>query len=451
MAKYQKYAEYQDSGIEWLGEIPKDWEVLKLKYVLDLISEKSQDNSQKYVGMENIASKTGKYVHTEEVIPEGISNTFKENDVLFGKLRPYLAKSWLASFSGICSSELLVLRAKEVCPKFLQYYTLTDEFINQVDSSTYGSKMPRASWEFISLLPLPKCSYELSLTIANFLDHETAQIDSLIAKQEKLIELLKEKRQAVISHAVTKGLNPDVSMKDSGVEWLGQVPEHWAITSVRNLIRSGNLLLQDGNHGEIHPTANDYVEEGIPFLMANNVRNGKLLMDDVKRIPKSIADKLRIGFAKQGDMLLTHKGTVGEVALVPHEIEEEYWMLTPQVTYYRWNSQEFLSQYFYYQFQSTSIQNQLEIIGGKQSTRAYVGLIAQGDLMVAIPPIDEQIQVASSILEKDQSYQVMIEKAQSAIKLMQERRTALISSAVTGKIDVRNWQHPNEAKTEFSA
>ena len=138
MAKYQKYAEYQDSGVEWLGEIPKDWGVLKLKYAVDLISEKSQDINQKYVGMENITSKNGKYVHTEEVIPEGISNTFKDNDVLFGKLRPYLAKSWLASFSGICSSELLVLRAKEICPKFLQYYTLTDEFINQVDSSTYG-------------------------------------------------------------------------------------------------------------------------------------------------------------------------------------------------------------------------------------------------------------------------------------------------------------------------
>ncbi|MDN5625291.1 MAG: restriction endonuclease subunit S, partial [Acinetobacter sp.] len=229
MAKYQKYAEYQDSGVEWLGEIPRDWSILKLKFAVELISEKSQEVNQKYVGMENIASKNGKYIQTEEVIPEGISNTFKVSDVLFGKLRPYLAKSWLADFCGICSSELLVLRAKKIAPKFLQYYTLTDEFINQVDSSTYGSKMPRASWDFIGLLPIPICSFELSTQIANFLDHETAKIDTLIAKQEKLIELLKEKRQAVISHAVTKGLNPNVPMKDSGVEWLGQVPEHWEL------------------------------------------------------------------------------------------------------------------------------------------------------------------------------------------------------------------------------
>ena len=280
--------------------------------------------------------------------------------------------------------------------------------------------------------------------IANFLDYETAKIDSLIEKQQQLIQLLKEKRQAVISHAVTKGLNPDVAMKDSGVEWLGQVPKHWNITTVRNLIRSGELVLQDGNHGELHPTANDYVEAGIPFLMANNVRNGNLMMGDVKRISKQLADKLRIGFAKASDMLLTHKGTVGEVALVPLDIKEDYWMLTPQVTYYRWLGKKFFNKYFYYQFQSFSIQSQLEIIGGKQSTRAYVGLIAQGDLVVAIPPINEQLGIASNILEKDKSYQLMIYKAESAIQLMQERRTALISAAVTGKIDVRNWQNPNK-------
>nr|WP_242046744.1 hypothetical protein [Acinetobacter baumannii] len=296
-------------------------------------------------------------------------------------------------------------------------------------------------------------SFDEQTQIANFLDHETSKIDHLIEKQQKLIELLKEKRQAVISHAVTKGLDPNVPMKDSGVAWLGEVPEHWDITPIRNLIRSGNLILQDGNHGELHPTANDYVETGIPFLMANNIRNGNLFMEDVKRIPKHLADTLRIGFAKAGDMLLTHKGTVGEVALVPQDIKEDYWMLTPQVTYYRWQGKKFLNKYFYYQFQSSSIQTQLEIIGAKQSTRAYVGLIAQGDLIVAIPPSHEQLEISSYILEKDQSYQLMIAKAQTAIQLMQERRTALISAAVTGKIDVRHWHAPTvaEAQTELSA
>ena len=285
MAKYQKYAEYQDSGVEWLGEIPKDWGVLKLKYAVDLISEKSQDINQKYVGMENITSKNGKYVHTEEVIPEGISNTFKDNDVLFGKLRPYLAKSWLASFSGICSSELLVLRAKEICPKFLQYYTLTDEFINQVDSSTYGSKMPRASWEFISLLSIPKCSFDLSIKIANFLDHETAQIDTLIAKQEKLIELLKEKRQAVISHAVTKGLNPDVPMKDSGVEWLGQVPEHWTVAKLKWKATTTSGSTPTTSKFELY-----YEDGSIPWIRTTDLNNDDLYETPILITPRAVND-----------------------------------------------------------------------------------------------------------------------------------------------------------------
>ena len=194
--------EKKDSGVEWLGNIPDDWTVLKLKYAVNLVSEKSLDGSF-YVGMENIASKTGCYIETEIVTPEGLSNVFKEGDVLFGKLRPYLAKSWLASFSGICSSELLVLRSKKISPRFLQYFTLTDEFINQVDSSTYGSKMPRASWDFIGLLQIPDCAYELSKEIAYFLDMQTEKIDRLITKVESAIQLMQERRTALISAAVT--------------------------------------------------------------------------------------------------------------------------------------------------------------------------------------------------------------------------------------------------------
>ena len=314
MAKYQKYAEYQDSGVEWLGEIPKDWGVLKLKYAVDLISEKSQDINQKYVGMENITSKNGKYVHTEEVIPEGISNTFKDNDVLFGKLRPYLAKSWLASFSGICSSELLVLRAKEICPKFLQYYTLTDEFINQVDSSTYGSKMPRASWEFISLLSIPKCSFDLSIKIANFLDHETAQIDTLIAKQEKLIELLKEKRQAVISHAVTKGLNINALMKDSGVEWLGQVPEHWTVSRYKYC--TSRVVV-----GIAEAATHAYSEKGIPIIRATNIKEEGININDTLYLKESFANMNEGKYLYTNDIITVRTGYPGISAVIPETLD----------------------------------------------------------------------------------------------------------------------------------
>ncbi len=451
MAKYDKYAEYKDSGVEWIGEIPNHWTTCSLSKLFSIkaggdvdLRNFSEDQSDEYLYPIYTNANDAKSVYGYSKVANYKANSITvsgRGEVGFAVYRNH-------AFDAII--RLLVLSPQKKCePKFFAYFI--NEVINfRVESSAIGqlSTLQISPYKIV----LPSLSEQKS--VVDYLDNETSKIDSLIEKQLQLIQLLKEKRQAVISHAVTKGLNPNVPMKDSGVEWLGSVPEHWNITTVRNLIRSGKLVLQDGNHGELHPTANDYVEAGIPFLMANNVRNGNLIMGDVKRISKQLADKLRIGFAKAGDMLLTHKGTVGEVALIPLDIKEDYWMLTPQVTYYRWLGKKFFNKYFYYQFQSFSIQSQLEIIGGKQSTRAYVGLIAQGDLVVAIPPINEQLDIASNILEKDKNYQLMIYKAESAIQLMQERRTALISAAVTGKIDVRNWQNPNnnnEAKTELGA
>lgn len=442
MAKYQKYAEYQDSGVEWLGEIPKDWGVLKLKYAVDLISEKSQDINQKYVGMENITSKNGKYVHTEEVIPEGISNTFKDNDVLFGKLRPYLAKSWLASFSGICSSELLVLRAKEICPKFLQYYTLTDEFINQVDSSTYGSKMPRASWEFISLLSIPKCSFDLSIKIANFLDHETAQIDTLIAKQEKLIELLKEKRQAVISHAVTKGLNINALMKDSGVEWLGQVPEHWTVSRYKYC--TSRVVV-----GIAEAATHAYSEKGIPIIRATNIKEEGININDTLYLKESFANMNEGKYLYTNDIITVRTGYPGISAVIPETLDKSHCFTNLVSTPKSSHCPHFLNEYL-----NSRMGKAYFALFGWGSAQKNISVPILQEFPIAYPELAEQKKIVVAVQNEKNKFNLLISNVQNSIKLMQERRTALISAAVTGKIDVRNWQNPNnnnEAKMEFSA
>ena len=439
MAKYQKYAEYQDSGVEWLGEIPKDWGVLKLKYAVDLISEKSQDINQKYVGMENITSKNGKYVHTEEVIPEGISNTFKDNDVLFGKLRPYLAKSWLASFSGICSSELLVLRAKEICPKFLQYYTLTDEFINQVDSSTYGSKMPRASWEFISLLSIPKCSFDLSIKIANFLDHETAQIDTLIAKQEKLIELLKEKRQAVISHAVTKGLNINALMKDSGVEWLGQVPEHWTVSRYKYC--TSRVVV-----GIAEAATHAYSEKGIPIIRATNIKEEGININDTLYLKESFANMNEGKYLYTNDIITVRTGYPGISAVIPETLDKSHCFTNLVSTPKSSHCPHFLNEYL-----NSRMGKAYFALFGWGSAQKNISVPILQEFPIAYPELAEQKKIVVAVQNEKNKFNLLISNVQNSIKLMQERRTALISAAVTGKIDVRNWQNPTEAKMEFSA
>lgn len=195
----------KDSGVEWLGNVPEHWEVRKLKFSVDLISSKvnARDSNLSFIGLENIESFTGKIITSDsEFESDGVSLYHDVGDVLFCKLRPYLAKVYLANKAGLCTSELLVLRGTEIMPSFLKYYLLSQEFINIVDSSTYGSKMPRANWEFIGNLPcLIPC--EEQQQIANHLDTETQKIDDMIKTVKLAITTLQEYRTALITAAVT--------------------------------------------------------------------------------------------------------------------------------------------------------------------------------------------------------------------------------------------------------
>ncbi|EFB0373597.1 restriction endonuclease subunit S [Campylobacter upsaliensis] len=193
--------ESKNSGIEYLGLIPHHWEVKKLKYLATLRNQKSNDSDFK-VGLENIESQTGKYISTNEVVFEDSGIYFYKNDILFGKLRPYLAKVFLADREGVCVSEFLVLTPKKQCGNFLKFLMLSPLFISVVDGSTYGSKMPRASWEFIGNLKIPLPPLHEQKEIAAFLDSKVAQIDSAIEKTKRQITLIKEYKNTLINEAV---------------------------------------------------------------------------------------------------------------------------------------------------------------------------------------------------------------------------------------------------------
>ncbi|CAM2851591.1 restriction endonuclease subunit S [Helicobacter burdigaliensis] len=220
-----KNVNFKDSGIEHLGEIPQHWEIKKLKYLVSLqnqkgsngdyscytkfplcysmCSEESKKNNMSFrIGLENIESKTGKYIPTNEVAFEEDGIIFEKGDILFGKLRPYLAKVFLADRSGICVSEFLVLRTSRADNNFLKFLMLSPSFIDIVDSSTYGTKMPRASWEFIGNLKIPLPPLKEQEQIAQFLDSEISKIDKIIEKTKKQIKLIKEYKTTLINQAV---------------------------------------------------------------------------------------------------------------------------------------------------------------------------------------------------------------------------------------------------------
>jgi len=427
--KYQAYPEYKDSGVEWLRNIPSDWKVVKLKFSTVLTGEKTLPVNAKYVGMENVSSKNGKYIETVETAPEGISNSFNEGDVLFGKLRPYLAKSWLAAFAGICSSEFLVLRSNLAHPKYLNYFMLTDEFIEQVNSSTYGSKMPRASWDFIGLLPMPVMGYKLSQKIANYLDHETAKIDTLIEKQQQLIKLLKEKRQAVISHAVIKGLNSNAPMKDSGVEWFGEVPEHWVTKSYRYACK-----IYRGKFG--HRPRNDpaFYDGDYPFIQTGDVARASKMISSYSQTLNTKGKEVSQLFPS-GTLMMAIAANIGDTAILGFEA-------------YAPDSVVGFKPYadLYIEFLRYSFMAALPALEqtSTQSTQANLNVDRIGAVKAVFPPREEQLEIVQYLDKLLDKYDVIEGECKSAIALMQERRTALISAAVTGKIDVRHWEQPND-------
>ncbi|MDD4833425.1 MAG: restriction endonuclease subunit S [Lutispora sp.] len=194
------------SGIEWIGEIPEGWEIKKLKYLTTLNLEKvSGENDLMYIGLEHIESNTGKIVNNYEPIYDFCGDTirFNKNNILYGKLRPYLAKVILTDSDGKCSSEFFALKPTIVNSKYLFYLMLSKGFMGIVNSSTYGVKMPRAEWSFVGNLKLPIPREIEQQQIADYLDKKCAEIDSVISANEKTIEKLKEYRQSVIYEAVT--------------------------------------------------------------------------------------------------------------------------------------------------------------------------------------------------------------------------------------------------------
>ncbi|MEB0030517.1 restriction endonuclease subunit S [Undibacterium sp. RTI2.1] len=269
--------------------------------------------------------------------------------------------------------------------------------------------------------------------IANFLDHETAKIDTLIAKQQELIKLLKEKRQAVISHAVTKGLNPNAPMRDSGVEWLGEVPAHWSVSSI-------------GYHAQISTgatpdrTNSEYWNGDIPWIKTGEVRYNEIFETE-EYITELAISNSSVKVSPAGTLLMAMYGqgvTRGRVAIlgVPATYNQACAAINA--------SERFFNQYLRYYFMSAyhAIRD-----GGNETSQMNLNADIVGKFKVAIPDLEEQHQIVEFLDRGLERLDSLIEHAVSAIDLIQERRTALISAAVTGKIDVRDWQSPSDAAT----
>ena len=425
------YPRYIETGIDWLGSIPSHWEAKRLRWAATLITEKASDTDYA-IGLEHIESWSGRVLDTEsEYAGDGIS--IQPGDVLFGKLRPYLAKVALADRPGGAVGDFHVLRPSSQSEgRFLQLQMLTPWFISVVDGSTYGAKMPRASWSFVSNIVLALPPLDEQRAIAAFLDRETGKIDALVEEQRRLIALLKEKRQAVISHAVTKGLDPTAPLKPSGIDWLGDIPAHWEVVQVRRIVRQ----FEQGWSPECFSRPAEPGEWGV--LKTGCVNGGFYREQENKALPPETPPEPELQVRK-GDVLMSRASgspdLIGSVARVNETAGRI--MLSDKI--FRLRLEPHADPGFVvWAFASDPVRDQ--IIRAISGAEGMANNLPQSKLKAfsfVLPPPEEQARIVSWLKQRTLQIDDLIREAETAIDLLQERRSALISAAVTGKIDVR--------------
>ena len=413
----------KDSGNPWVREIPSDWFEKKLRYLVKLRGEKSVTTDyKKYVGLENIMSQTGQYVQTGIEVDLTENLTFEVGDILFGKLRPYLRKYWRAEFSGTASSEFVIIKGSSLNLNFLFWAIQSDSFINDVDSSTYGSKMPRASWEYMKniKLPFPE-SIEEQAKIADFLDKKVAQLDKVKSLLEEQIKTLEDYRQSLIYETVTKGLDKTVPLKDSGVDWIGQIPEGWGVGKLKYYfdVQLGKML---------QPSAINGNDIEIDYLRAINVQWDNILVDNLSKMwcnPSEVS-KYEI---MNGDLLVCEGGEVGRCGIVEYLSDRAI----IQNAVHRIRSAERANvRFLNYYIQHTTKSKWFNILCNK-ATIAHLTSEKLLNTLVVLPSISEQIQIADFLDKKTEQINQMIAIKKEQIENINKQRQTLIYDVVTGK------------------
>ena len=420
LGKYQPYPDYKDSGVVRLGRIPTHWTIKKLKQVASIENGKDYKHVESEDGYPVIGS-GGQFSFACQCLYNGES-------VLLGRKGTIDRPIYINGPFWTVDTMFYTKISKNFPAKYLYYAALTIEF-NLYSTST---ALPSMTQEDLGNIHFAIPSNDELITIAAFLDYETARIDQLIAKQQQLIELLKEKRQAVISHAVTKGLNPNAPMKDSGVEWLGQVPEHWVVARLKQVIESGSSI----SYGIVQP--GDALDAGIPFIQTTNISQGNLALAALPKTSESIEKDYPRSRLKGGEVILGIRASIGAAYVVPEELKG----VNLSIGVARIQPGKLITSEFLVCFFKTNAVETYWGLSKQGSTFSEVSIETVRELNVVLPPEKEQQEICYFVDSISSKFKNIVDSAELQNKLLMERRTALISAAVTGKIDLRGWQPP---------
>jgi type I restriction enzyme S subunit len=430
VSQYKPYPAYKDSGVEWLGRVPEHWSIVPLKWCFECLdgrrvplnSEQRADikGEVPYWGSGGVVDHIEKFIFDEPLVLLG-----EDGAPFFDRGRPVAyaiqGKSWI-------NNHIHVLRPLMDYPITWFVHALNCvEYRHYIDGST-RDKLTQDDMKSISLV-IPESSDEARKAVAH-LNRETVRIDALIEKKTRFIELLREKRQALITHAVTKGLDPNVKMKDSGVGWLGEVPEHWVIKRFRDIcisISTGPFGTALGNE--------DYVTGGVPVINPSHIVDEQCSPDPDITVSADTAERLSFWAMRAGDLVTARRGELGRAAVIFDE--QDGWICGTGSLRVRPNPRQALTGYIHTVLQSRYAREWLNL-ASVGATMANLNESILGSLPLVLPPSTvEQERLLSSLATQSERLIKIEQKATLSVALLKERRSALITAAVTGQIDLR--------------
>lgn len=430
----KRYETYKNSGVEWIGEIPEGWEVLKLKYAFNILDYLRQPISSEnrsrnnpiydYYGASGIIDRIDDYNVDDKVllIGEDGANLVMRNLPLIYKAE---GKFWVNNHAHI-------LKPKDGIDYDYMYYTL-----EMADYSTFitGSAQPKLSQENLCNVEYPIPSLSEQQQISSYLDYKVGQIDSSLAKIVEQIEDLKSYRQSVISEAVTKGLNPNAKMKDSGVEWIGEIPEGWKVRNLKYLTEKiGSGVTPTGG-------AEVYQDHGVIFLRSQNIYPTGLKLTDVAYISEEIDERMCATRVKKGDVLLNITGaSIGRCAC--YNIDDRA-NVNQHVCIIRPLSEQLYADFLQYVLNSNLGQNSINYVQNG-ANREGLNFEQIKKFSIPLPPFSEQQQIASYLDSKTSKIDSSIQALELQKSQLEDYKRSVISEAVTGKVDLRGWKQKCE-------
>ncbi len=400
---------------------------VQLRRVAAVGNKKSafEDSLRPYIGLEHITSWTGEIIASDDATPEGLVAHFEKGDILFGKLRPYLAKVAAPKFRGVCSTEALVVKpGKRVETRFLRYSVSAPSFIDRVNAATYGAKMPRASWENIGTETIWVPDLATQRRIADFLDRETARIDLLIEKKQRLVALLGEKEAAFIESIVTNAFtfqpSRNQNIRDDG----------WMLTKLKNL----SSRLKVG----VVVNPSEYIDDDgeIPFIYGGNIREYSIDFTDCRRMSAESSRRLKASQLRPGDVVVVRVGAPGVAAVIPNSIAEANCASIMCVT-----SKACSGEWLAYAFNTRFVRYQVEVVQYGAAQKQF-NLEHAREFTIPVPPRAEE----AILIERIRAFRYRNVKIKNttlqSIDRLKEYRSALITAAVTGQIDVTTYAKP---------